>query len=114
MALEAASPSAVISSGAGSGIPWVLGEPESRNLPLMERDRPMKAMHEENPMTIRIDGERLNWSLQELARIGATPGGGVTRLAASDEDRAGREQLNAWMAEAGLTVLIDDFGNMTG
>ena len=49
-----------------------------------------------------------------MARIGATPGGGVTRLAASDEDRAGREQLNAWMAEAGLTVLVDDFGNMTG
>jgi beta-ureidopropionase / N-carbamoyl-L-amino-acid hydrolase len=80
----------------------------------MERDRPMQAMHEENSMTIRIDGERLNRTLQELARIGATPGGGVTRLAASDEDRAGREQLNAWMAEAGLTVLIDDFGNMTG
>ena len=97
MALEAAPPPAVIPSGAGSGTPWVLGEPESRNLLLMERDCLMRAMHEENPMTIRIDGERLNRSLQELARIGATDGGGVTRLALTDEDRAGRDQLAAWM-----------------
>src|SRR4051794_15858244 len=65
-------------------------------------------------MTFRVNGERLNESLRELARIGMTPGGGVTRLAASDEDRAGREQLRAWMEAAGLTVLVDDFGNMTG
>lgn len=63
---------------------------------------------------MRIDGERLNQSLGELARIGATPGGGVTRLALSDEDRAGRDLLKRWFAEAGLTPGIDDLGNMTG
>lgn len=63
---------------------------------------------------MRVDGARLNARLQELARIGATAGGGVTRLAASDEDKAGRDQLHAWMAAAGLDVRIDDFGNMTG
>lgn len=65
-------------------------------------------------MTVRVDGERLNRSLQELAEIGATAGGGVTRLAVSDEDRAGRDLLLGWMEDAGLEVRIDDFGNMTG
>ncbi len=65
-------------------------------------------------MSIRVNGKRLNDSLQHLATIGATPGGGVTRLAASDEDRAGRGQLRTWMEESGLMVSIDDFGNMTG
>ena len=40
-------------------------------------------------MTIRVNGDRLNQSLMSSAKIGATPGGGVTRLALSDEDRAG-------------------------
>lgn len=65
-------------------------------------------------MSIRVNGDRLNESLQALAGIGATSGGGVTRLAVSDEDRAGRDQLRTWMQDAGLTVLVDDFGNMTG
>jgi N-carbamoyl-L-amino-acid hydrolase len=64
--------------------------------------------------TLRINGERLNQSLAELARIGATPGGGVTRLALSDEDAAGRRQLREWMEQARLTVTIDDLGNMIG
>ena len=63
---------------------------------------------------IHIDGERLNASLQELARIGATDGGGVTRLTLSDEDKAARDLLARWMTEAGLTVRIDDLGNMSG
>ncbi len=41
----------------------------------------------------RINGERLLQRLHDLAQIGATPGGGVTRLALSDEDRAGRDLL---------------------
>ncbi|MCO5222455.1 MAG: Zn-dependent hydrolase [Thermomicrobiales bacterium] len=63
---------------------------------------------------IQIDGNRLNASLQELARIGATPGGGVTRLTLSDEDKAARDLLARWMTAAGLEVRIDDFGNMSG
>jgi N-carbamoyl-L-amino-acid hydrolase len=65
-------------------------------------------------MTIRINGDRLNESLRALAALGATPGGGVTRLALSDEDRAGRDLLRSWMESAGLDARIDDFGNMTG
>ncbi|MCC6792151.1 MAG: Zn-dependent hydrolase [Thermomicrobiales bacterium] len=65
-------------------------------------------------MTIRINGPRLNESLRLLAEIGATTGGGVTRPACSDEDRAARDRLRDWMEDAGLTVRVDDFGNMTG
>ncbi|MDI3340422.1 MAG: Zn-dependent hydrolase [Sphaerobacter sp.] len=63
---------------------------------------------------LRVRADRLHESLRRLAEIGATPGGGVTRLALSDEDRAGRELLRQWMTEAGLTVRVDDFGNMVG
>jgi N-carbamoyl-L-amino-acid hydrolase len=62
----------------------------------------------------RINGERLLKRLHDLAQIGATPGGGVTRLALSDEDRAGRDLLASWMSAAGLELRVDDVGNMTG
>ena len=63
---------------------------------------------------MRINAERLHENLRQLAQIGATPGGGVTRLALSPEDRAARDLLRRWMEEAGLRVRVDDFGNMTG
>ena len=63
---------------------------------------------------LRVDAARLQRTLEEFAVIGATPGGGVTRLALSDEDREARDRLAALMWEASLTVRIDDFGNMTG
>ena len=63
---------------------------------------------------IRINAERLHENLRQLAQIGATPAGGVTRLALSPEDRAARALLCRWMEEAGLRVRIDDFGNITG
>ncbi|MBX3070660.1 MAG: Zn-dependent hydrolase [Thermomicrobiales bacterium] len=65
-------------------------------------------------MTIRINTARLLESVAELARIGASEGGGVTRLTLSDEDKAARDLLTTWMTEAGLDVRIDDLGNMTG
>ena len=63
---------------------------------------------------MHIDRDRLLASLDEMARIGATPNGGVTRLALTDEDRAARDLLRQWMDEAGLAVRVDDFGNMFG
>ena len=63
---------------------------------------------------MRINAPRLHASLAALAEIGATPGGGVTRLALSDEDRAGRDRLRSWLEEADLAVRVDDFGTMTG
>lgn len=67
-----------------------------------------------DPGAMQINAARLQASLDEMARIGATPGGGVTRLALSDEDRAARDLLRRWFEQAGLRVRIDDFGNMTG
>src|SRR5688500_10910072 len=63
---------------------------------------------------MRVDAARLQESLDHLARIGATPGGGVTRLALSDEDKAARDLLRTWLTDAGLQVRVDDFGNMPG
>lgn len=63
---------------------------------------------------LRVNIDRLAQSIADLAAIGATPAGGVTRLTLSDEDKAGRELLRSWMEGAGLDVRIDDFGNMTG
>ncbi|MCA9876133.1 MAG: Zn-dependent hydrolase [Thermomicrobiales bacterium] len=63
---------------------------------------------------MRVNAQRLHDSLRQLAQIGATPGGGVTRLALSPEDRSARNLLRRWMEESSLQVRHDDFGNMTG
>ena len=63
---------------------------------------------------IRINGERLWASLMELARIGATPRGGVCRVALTDLDRQGRDLVTQWLREAGLTVSVDRIGNIFG
>ena len=47
-----------------------------------------------------------------MAKIGATPQGGVRRLALSEEDRLGRELFSRWCRDAGMTVRIDKIGNM--
>ncbi len=60
----------------------------------------------------RIDGRRLWDSLMEMATIGATPKGGVRRLALSEVDRAGRERFRTLCEAAGLTVRVDAMGNM--
>lgn len=63
---------------------------------------------------MRIIRERLLASLDDMARIGATPNGGVTRLALTDEDKTARDLLRSWMEEARYAVRVDDFGNMIG
>ena len=63
---------------------------------------------------MRIDRKRLETSIEELGAIGATPRGGLTRLALSDEDRRGRDWMVARMREAGLHVTIDRMGNIFG
>ena len=63
-------------------------------------------------MKLQIDGERLWESLMALAAIGATPKGGVARLALTDLDRAGRDWVVAQAREAGLSVVVDQIGNI--
>ena len=63
---------------------------------------------------LRINGKRLRETLEEMARIGATPGGGVQRLALSDEDRQARDLFVQWLKEMALEVMIDEMGNIFG
>src|SRR5262245_36080218 len=62
--------------------------------------------------TIRVDGKRLWQSLMELAQIGATPKGGVCRLALSDLDGEARRRFIGWCEDAGCAVAIDAIGNI--
>lgn len=63
---------------------------------------------------LRIDGERLCRRIAELGQVGAIAGGGVARLALTDEDRAGRDLVVGWMREMGLAVTVDALGNVVG
>jgi N-carbamoyl-L-amino-acid hydrolase len=63
---------------------------------------------------MRIDRTRLEQAIEELGRVGATERGGLTRLALSDEDRRGRDLMVAWMRQAGLSVTVDQMGNIFG
>jgi N-carbamoyl-L-amino-acid hydrolase len=60
---------------------------------------------------LRTNGQRLWDSLMELAQIGATPKGGVCRLALSTLDGQGRDLVTRWGREAGMSVTIDKIGN---
>jgi N-carbamoyl-L-amino-acid hydrolase len=60
----------------------------------------------------RIDGVRLWDSLMDMARIGATPKGGVRRLTLSEVDRQGRDRFRSLCEAAGLAVRVDAIGNM--
>src|SRR5215470_9621645 len=61
---------------------------------------------------LQVNGERLWASLMGLAQIGATPKGGVCRLAASDLDGEARGLFIRWCEAAGCTVRADKIGNI--
>ncbi|MET3134141.1 N-carbamoyl-L-amino-acid hydrolase [Oxalobacteraceae bacterium GrIS 1.11] len=61
---------------------------------------------------MRINGERLWAALMELAKIGATAKGGVKRLALTDLDKQGRDLVVGWGREAGLSITVDQIGNV--
>jgi beta-ureidopropionase / N-carbamoyl-L-amino-acid hydrolase len=63
---------------------------------------------------IQVNGERLRASLERMAQIGATPGGGVQRLALSDEDKEARDLFVSWLKEIECEVSIDEMGNIFG
>ena len=60
----------------------------------------------------RINGPRLWSSLMDMAKIGATPKGGVKRLTLTDLDRESRGLFATWCREAGCTISIDRMGTM--
>ena len=62
--------------------------------------------------TPRINAQRLWQALMDLAQIGATPKGGVCRLALSDEDAQARDLVSRWCIDAGLDLRTDEVGNL--
>jgi hydantoinase/carbamoylase family amidase len=66
------------------------------------------------PVANSIDAARLNGQIEQLSEIGRTVQGGVTRLAFTREDMAGRQLLRSWMEQAGLRVRRDAVGNLIG
>ena len=61
---------------------------------------------------LRINTKRLISRIEKLGKIGSIDGGGVCRLALSDEDRKGRDLVIKWMKQLGLKVTIDKIGNV--
>ncbi|WP_370457964.1 Zn-dependent hydrolase [Thalassobacillus sp. CUG 92003] len=61
-----------------------------------------------------INKERLFQNLATSSEIGSIPGKGLRRLALSDEDKVMRDIFKKWCEEAGLSVRVDDLGNMYG
>lgn len=61
---------------------------------------------------LRANRQRLLARIEALGAVGATPEGGVRRLALTDEDKAGRDQMLDWLRQAGLTPQIDTIGNI--
>jgi N-carbamoyl-L-amino-acid hydrolase len=61
---------------------------------------------------LSVNGERLWDSLMAMAQIGATPRGGVCRLALTELDRDARDLFRRWCEQAGCEVRVDPMGNM--
>lgn len=61
---------------------------------------------------LSINGDRLWQSLMDMAKIGATPKGGVCRLALTDVDKAGRDLFVEWCRAAGCSITVDRMGNI--
>lgn len=58
-----------------------------------------------------VQQERIWQRLETLSGFGATPGGGVTRLALSMEDRAAAEEVGRWLEPHGFSHRLDSAGN---
>ncbi len=80
-----------------------------------------------SPTALSLDAASMLRQIRELGAIGLeappepTPGGdapagpvGRTRIALTDADRAGRDQLVRWMRELRMSVRIDQIGNVFG
>ena len=64
---------------------------------------------------LELDGALLLDQLRQLGEIGADPeAGGRTRIALTDDERAGRDLVVAWMRELDLDVQVDRIGNIFG
>jgi hydantoinase/carbamoylase family amidase len=65
-------------------------------------------------MGLRVNGTRLREKIEELAKIGATPDGGVTRLALTREEWEAKKWVINELKSIGLHVTIDKITNIFG
>lgn len=65
-------------------------------------------------LALAINGDRLNDSINRLARIGKQPSGSICRIAFTPETLQARYLVQQWMIEAGLAPRIDAAGNLIG
>ncbi len=71
--------------------------------------------HQVTHPDIELDGTRLLAQLRALGEVGADPdAGGRTRIALTDDERAGRDLVVRWMRALDLDVRIDRIGNIFG
>jgi N-carbamoyl-L-amino-acid hydrolase len=63
---------------------------------------------------LRVNGKRLQSTLEQMAKIGGTSGGGVQRLTLSDEDKQARDLFVKWLKEIDCAITIDEMGNIFG
>ena len=75
---------------------------------------PLLSAQADEPRGLQVDAQRIAQRIAELARFGANPQGGVSRVAFSEADIAGREYIKSLMREAGLDVRVDTAGNLIG
>ncbi|PWE30937.1 Zn-dependent hydrolase [Pararhodobacter marinus] len=61
---------------------------------------------------MRINPDRLWDSLMDMAKIGPGVAGGNNRQTLTDEDGEGRHLFQRWCEEAGMTMGVDQIGNM--
>lgn len=61
-----------------------------------------------------INGDRLVNRIKELGQIGRDAENRLTRTAATDADKAGRDKVVSWMRDADLEVVVDRIGNIFG
>ena len=72
------------------------------------------AMDAQDLKTLRADPKRMEERIVKLSEFGRNPEGGVSRVAFSDADIAGRKYILSLMEKAGLKVRIDTAGNIIG
>jgi len=61
---------------------------------------------------MKIDGDRLWDSLEQMAKIGPGIAGGCNRQTLTDEDAEGRRLFQSWCEDAGMSMGLDRMGNM--
>ena len=61
---------------------------------------------------LTVNSERLIGRIMDMARLGEMSNGGVKRLAASDEDKIGRDLFVKWCTELGFVVRYDEMGSI--